>query len=347
MTNATSQRISPAAASGERSSQLDGILAALFTLGAWTAAPLFVRHFSKAIDQWTSNGWRYAFAALCWLPLVLWLAARQRLPSGIWKKALVPALFNAAGQACFVGALYLIPAGMVTFGLRAHIVFVAIGAALLFPAERALIRRPLFLLGGSLVLLGVCGVMLLGDASLLTPTASNDAEAAAQPMRLGKGIVTAVLAGLFFACYALSVRRFMAGIGPMVAFGVVSQYTALLLVGLMLALGDRHGAAVVTNLNSQQFMLLIFSALIPIALAHVAYYHGIAQLGVATVSGIVQLQPFAVTAIGFVLLGEAMTAGQGLAGVVAITGAFTMLAVQHRHNKAMRTATMADRVDAA
>lgn len=345
--------------SGSISGQLDGVFAALFTLGAWTAAPMFVKYFASDIDFWTSNGWRYSFAALCWFPLVVYLFTRGRLPKGIWKKAAIPAFFNSLGQVCFVGALYLIAAGIVTFGLRAHIIFVAIGAAILFPQERALIRKPKFLIAGGVVLLGVCGVLLLGEATATTPATgigigsadTGDAIAQAHDTPASEsddsllqtlGITLSIFAGLFFACYGLSVRKCMSGIGPMTSFGVVSLYTAGAMLILMLIFGKDHGATAVTALTGTQFMLLVLSALIPIAFAHVAYYHGIAKLGVATVSGIVQLQPFTVSAVGFLLFREVLTFGQVIAGAVAIAGAFVMLAVQQRHartERAQREAT--------
>ncbi|MGP1347438.1 MAG: DMT family transporter [Phycisphaerales bacterium] len=337
------------------SSQLDAILAALFTLAAWTAAPMFVKHFASDIDLWTSNGWRYAFAAACWLPLVLYLIAKNKLPKGIWRKAIIPAIFNSLGQVCFVAALYLIAAGIVTFGLRAHIVFVAIGAAILFPQERRLIKDPRFLIAGATVLLGVCGVLLLGPSATTTPTTTTTATATTaaatietttatipapttDPTTLHNalGITLAIAAGLFFACYALSVRKCMTGIGPTTSFGVISLYTAATMLILMLILGDHHGQGAITNLSPTQFFLLLASALIPIALAHVAYYHAISRIGVATVSGIVQLQPFTVSAVSFILFDETLTLGQLAAGAVAVSGATAMLLVQRGHAKLER-----------
>jgi len=277
--------------------------------------PLFIRHFAEAIDPWTSNGWRYGFAALLWAPVLVWGAARSRLPRGLWRAALVPSLFNAAGQVCFTWAHYKIEPGLLTFGLRTQIIFVAAGAFLLFPAERRVIRSIPYLLGVVMVFGGTVGTAMLGDSLPQGATAL--------------GITLAVASGMLFAGYALSVRHSMRGMHPVVAFAAISQYTAAVMVALMLAAGDRAGLGALT-LPSRQFELLLLSAVIGIALGHVFYYISIARLGVAVSSGVIQLQPFLVAIASGVLFGERLTPWQWGSGAVAIGGAMLMLAMQGR-----------------
>ena len=63
------------------------------TLAGWSATPLFLKYFTDPasdhyVDGWTSNGWRYGFAALLWLPTVLYFVFHKtkKLP----KDALPP-----------------------------------------------------------------------------------------------------------------------------------------------------------------------------------------------------------------------------------------------------------------
>jgi hypothetical protein len=119
-----------------------GALTVVITLLGWSSVPLFLRYFADHIDFWTSNGWRYGFSALVWLPVLIAISMRSSLPKGLWKAALVPSLFNAAGQVLFTWAHYRIDPGLLTFGLRSQLIFVAIGAWLMFPQERAVIRTP-------------------------------------------------------------------------------------------------------------------------------------------------------------------------------------------------------------
>lgn len=291
-----------------------GILTIVMTLAGWSSVPLFLKHFSTAIDFWTSNGWRYGFSALLWAPVLIVGLVGRRLPRGLWVAAIVPSLFNAAGQVAFTWAHYKIDPGLLTFGLRSQIVFVTIGAAILFLAERRIIRTPGFLVGLCMVAGGTAGTILLGKGFQEQATAF--------------GITLAISSGFLFACYALSVRHYMRGINSIVAFAAISQYTALAMVVLMLAMGENGGAGALA-LQTGQFLLLLLSAVIGIALGHVFYYMSINRLGVAVSSGVIQLQPFLVAAGSFFLFGERLTLWQWLSGMVAIAGAATILGVQH------------------
>jgi len=291
-----------------------GVVTVLLTLLGWSSVPLFIKHFSHDIDHWTSNGWRYGFSALLWLPVVLVAAYRRRLPAGLWKAALVPAMFNTLGQVAFAWAHYKIDPGLLTFGLRTQIAFVAVGAFWLFPGERAVIRSKWYIAGLVMVVCGAAGTILMGKP-MQGPTTL--------------GVVLAISSGLLFASYALSVRKFMVGMHPVLAFAAISQYTAAVIVLLMLALGKDYGAGAL-DLTRGQFALLLLSSVIGIALGHVFYYISIARLGVAVSSGVIQLQPFIVAVASYFLFREVLKPQQWASGCVAVLGAVMMLTVQQR-----------------
>ncbi|MFO0577724.1 MAG: DMT family transporter [Polyangia bacterium] len=297
-----------------------GVLTILLTLLGWSSIPLFQKHFSHTIDAWTSNGWRYGFSALLWMPALIYAQRRGTLPTELWTAALWPSLFNTLGQVAFTWAFYLIDPGLGTFGLRLQIVFVTLGAAALFESERRIVRRPGFVLGLMLVTFGTLGTLLLGTgfgqrATLL-------------------GVLVAISSGVIFAGYALSVRRFMHGMQPLTAFAAISLYTAIGSVVLMLLLGERHGATVFA-LPKGLIGQLLLSSVIGIGLGHTLYYASIARLGVAVSAGVIQLQPFLVAAASFFLFGERLSALQWGCGSLAVLGAATILLVQQR---ACRTA---------
>lgn len=291
------------------------------TLVGWSSIPLFLKHFSHSIDAWTSNGWRYGFSALIWLPVVLIVWQRKRLPKGIWALAIVPGVVNSIGQVTFTWAHYKIDPGLLTFGLRSHIIFATIGAALLFPAERRIIKSRGFVTGIALVVVGTLGTILFDKGF------GQEASSI--------GVILSILSGALFAGYALSVRWFMHGISPLIAFAVISQYTAAAMVLLMLGLGENAGAGAL-GMSGWQFALLLISAVIGIALGHVFYYISINRLGVAVSSGVLQLQPFVVSIGAWLLFQELLTAWQWAFGAVAVAGAALVLVVQHRMAGASR-----------
>ncbi|MBC7836038.1 MAG: DMT family transporter [Phycisphaerales bacterium] len=296
-----------------------GIATVVMTLVGWSSVPLFLKHFSHSIDHLTSNGWRYGFSALLWAPVVVVALARKKLPPGVWRAAIVPAIFNTVGQFAFAWAHYKISPGLLSFGLRTQIAFVAIGAFMLFPSERRVIRSRPYLVGLAMVFCGAIGTILLSDKGL-----SNDGGATSW-----LGVALAIGSGALFAGYGLSVRKCMHGMHPVLAFAVICQYTGAALAAIMFAWGHNAGMDVL-RLPDGQIALLLLSAVIGIALGHVVYYISIARLGVAVTAGVIQLQPFLVAAASYFLFREQLKAVQWVSGGVAIIGAGMMLAIQRR-----------------
>jgi drug/metabolite transporter (DMT)-like permease len=295
----------------------------LATLGCWCAVPIMVRHLAGYVDHWTNNGWRYGAAALVWLPGVVIATGRGRLPRSAWRAALVPAAANTAAQVAFTSAHSHIDPGLLTFGLRMQLLAVAVGAYLLFPDERAMIRSPRYLAGLALLVTGIGGVLLQGEF----PLAGSS----------GLGVALAVGAGFGYGAYALAVRRFMLPYPPVLAFGVISLYTASALVAMMLAFG-RNGGADVLQLGGRELAYMAVSSMLGIAIGHVLYYASIDRLGVAATTGVLQLQPFVVGGISAVVFGEAMTRLQWGSGAVAVLGAGLVLSAQKRAELSRRNA---------
>ena len=290
-----------------------GVLILLTTLACWSSVPLFLKHLSGYLDHWTNNGWRYGASALFWMPAVVWAVARGRLPRAIWTAALGPAAVNAASQVAFTAAHSDVSPGIVTFGLRLQLVFVAVGAYLLFPGERATIRSARYLAGLALLIGGI-GVVLFGG--------EVDLHGASL-----RGVLLSVASGLGYGVYGLSVRRFMYGFHPIYAFGVIAMYTAAALVVGMLCFGHNHGMDVL-ELQSRELWELGLSAFLGIALGHVLYYASIDRLGVAATAGVLQLQPFIVSVAAMGIFGDRLHAMQWGGGVVAVAGAGLVLAAQ-------------------
>ncbi len=333
------------------------IMTIVLTLAAWTTIPLFLRFFKDHVDGWTANGWRYGISALIWLPALVWAMRRGEAGRDLWKRALWPSVFNIVAQMCFGLAPYYIPPGLMTFSLRVQIVFVAIAAAILFLPERRVIRQGTFLLGLGVVLAGTSGTLLLDEQTRLWSTIKGllglgaaevpavvvdgvaaSAAAAATHDRI-VGVALAIASGLLYAGYALGVRWWLQGRNPFIAFSVVSQYTAVGLVALMLVFA-RHpktGAADfglhALDLSPKIFSYLVLSSIIGIGIGHTLYYFSISRLGLAVSAGVVQLQPVTVSIASMFLFGEVLSKGQWACGLCAIAGAGLILWTQQRMSR--------------
>ncbi|OWY71191.1 hypothetical protein B7486_11355 [cyanobacterium TDX16] len=297
--------------SGEsRESRASGITYIVLTLVGWSSVLLFLKHLTPYIDAWTANGWRYGMSALLWLPVLLVGARGGTLPEGIWRRALVPALFNCMAQVCFAQAPYYIGPGLAGFLLRINIVFSTAGALILFADERPLARSPMFWGGLVLVVAGSIGTVLMGSTPLVGGTAT--------------GVILGLGAGAFYGLYGVSVRYWMHGIRPMVSFGAISLYTAAVMVSLMIVISPGRGAGVF-GLSGFNWMILVMSALIGIALGHVFYYSAIARLGVAISAAVVQLAPFITGVASVLIFGEVLTSWQWMFGAIMLMGAGTLI----------------------
>ena len=300
-----------------------GVVVILLTLAGWTVVPIFIKEFTTDVDAWTSNGWRYGLAALIWMPLLVYQRRSGRWKPGLMRAAVLPGAVNACAQVMFTTSFYKIDPGLVTFGLRSQILAVTIGAALMYPSERAVIRRPIFLAGL---------VLLLGGT--LTTVGAGDEFAT----RVGAvGVLLALGAGVGFAGYTLAVRSCMKGYGAMESFAAISQYTAGAMIVLMLILGRDAGVHAL-DMPPARFGLFMLSSVIGIAICHVLYYISIARLGVTVSSGVIQLQPFCVATLSYIIFGEVLTGVQWVGGAAAVIGAITMLVVQHLVQSKMKPA---------
>lgn len=295
-----------------------GIPLILSTLLAWASVPLFLKYFVSSLDGWEANGWRYGLSALFWLPLLAFAWHRGRLPKPIFIAAIVPAIFNLLGQSCFAWCPYFMDPGFFTFVFRVQIVFVTLGAWLLFPTERATLRSPRFWLGAGLVVLGSTGLILFKSA---VPSVVGAPVPPAMPWF---AIPLAITSGALFAGYGLAVRKTMQAYHPVYAFGVICQYTAVGTIILMFVLGRDQGAGVL-GFSAFNWFMLIASSMIGIAISHVLYYAALARLGVSVSMGIIQLQPVLTGVASMFLFDEQLNARQWGSGLVGVVGAVLIL----------------------
>ncbi len=307
-----------------------GILTIVTTLACWTVIPPTLTWLKDYIDPWTANGWRYLISALIWLPVLVIGLRRSTLPKGIWKAALWPSFFNAIAQVCFGIAPYYIKPGLMTFSLRFQIVFLMTGAAIMFAAERRIVKNWIFLLGTAMVLGGTMLTIGLNPAGLEGATTF--------------GVILAVGSGFLYAAYALAVRKKMMGMNPLQAFSVVSQYTAIPLFVAMLLFaknkvtGEHDMGMSLFDQSAKVIAVTLVSAVIGIGIGHTLYYFSIARLGLVVSAGVVQLQPVTVSLVSIFMFHEVLTGLQWTTGLTAIAGAIVMLYAQHRLNKVDREA---------
>ena len=285
------------------------IAAMLLALFFWAIIPLFLEHFTHLLDPWTVNAARYFFTAAFWLPFVVH-SLRRIAPAGrraVWKAALVPAAAHTVCQIFYGFAPYYNNATMLNFGCRLSIPFTTLFGFWLLKSERPLARSPLFWTG---LLCAVGGFLLMFEKGFGTDGTSP----AGMALLLGFAVTWGV--------YVVFVRRNLSGIPPHLSYGLISLLAFPPLLALMLALGEWHA---LLALPWNQWLWLILSALIGLALSHMLFYRAILVMGPIASEGGMLLIPFQTALLAHFALGERLSATQWLAGGIMIAGCALLL----------------------
>ena len=298
----------------------------------FSGVPVVLRHLTEYLDSWTVNAVRYSTAALFWLPYVLlrgWRAnpdGRQPAARSIWVAALLPTVFNLAGQIGWAMCPYYAEASTIGFAVRISFLFTVLFGILMLPSERALARSPLFALGAAV---SVGGIVVMYFQKLSTNGWGVGTGA------IGMAIVLGTTA--CWGAYAVSVRRCLRGYPLRLAFGVVSVYTAACLVALMLLFGD-YGR--LGGLVGREWALMICSGLLAIGFGHVLLYRGIQVIGPLITSGMGMLHPFFVYLAAAVFLGERLTGKEWVGGITIVAGGLILIKAKARLLAAQRSAAL-------
>ena len=295
-----------------------GVACCLIAVCFFGSIPVILRHLTAYLDSWTVNAVRYSTAALFWLPFVLLTHRRQRIrqPQGdgrrsIWVVTLIPTACNLVGQIGWAFCPYYVDAPTIGFVVRLSFLFTALFGFLLVPTERKLARHPLFYVGA---LVGLAGLTVMYVDKL------HQANAAAGGGLVGLAIVMGT--AMFWGAYVVSVRKFLHGYPIRMAFGVVSLYTAAVLVVLMFCFGD-YGQ--LRTLPAEVWGVLLASAFIGIAFAHILYYRGIHTIGPVVANGVMTAGPFWTYVLAMTFLNETMTGWQFLGGLGVVAGGLLLV----------------------
>lgn len=290
---------------------------ALLCLGgsilAFASVPLFIRHFAAWLDPWTVNGVRYGTAAAIWLPIALLLWRRDPGSAGVWRAALIPGAVNTIGQIFWAITPYYNEAAVIGFAIRSSFVFTLLFGFLLLPEERRLARIAAFWVG---VLICLVGLGIMYSSSLRSAAGGSP-----------KGMSLIVITAVFWALYAISVKRCMARYSARLSFGVICVYTTLGLLPLMLWKGD---VPALGRLPTPQVLLLCLSGVVGIAVSHVMLYKAIKIVGALVTSGVSLLTPFVTWLGAAIFLGEALTGWQCAGALTLVAGSLLLVRAQTR-----------------
>ncbi len=200
------------------------------------------------------------------------------------------------------------------FAVRLSVVWATLTAFLIFHDERALLTSKRFWFGLLLAMTGFVGMALFGGVLEARATAV--------------GVVIMLACSVFWGMYAVSVRWAMKQTDARIAFALVCLYTAAGTVPLMLLFGS---PAQIVATPPSALALLVVSAILGIATAHVLFYAAVKSVGVAIGSS-AGLAGAVLTASAAVWLfpAQRLNAGEWLSGIVLLGGSLLLIWSQER-----------------
>jgi len=302
--------------SDTRNVDLSATLALTGTVAFWSLGPIFITYLTGYLDSWTQNFLRYLVACLFWLPFLFFSIRKNRFDRRIWRKAIFPAAANLVMQSFYAGAFYYIGPAFMVLLTKTNIIWIAGFSLIFFPDERPLAKSKRFWSGLALSAIGVAGVMYFKEDFATVKTMI--------------GIILALAMAVMWAVYTLSVRIAFKDIDSSNGFSVISIYTVAGLFIFTLLFGDLGDCV---QIGLRQWVCIVVSGILCIALGHVLYYIAIQRIGATIPSLVILAQPFIVLAISYFLFGESLNLLQLLFGGVLLAGSVLAIWAQQHLKK--------------
>lgn len=285
------------------------IAALTLSMLIWSWGNIIIKILSSHYDAITQSFYRYIIASSFLLTALLVLnklsfsELRKQIPKLIW-----PSILVTLHQISFVMGVYRTSAVVAGLIARLNVIFVPALSFLFLVEERRVIKSLSFLLGTSLSLLGVVGVVL-GKSSSATAETNQGAFLVAFSM-------------LFWSSYAIRAKRLMNGISPLTLATLMPLVSCLTIFPLTLIFGDlTEVVRVPLKLN----VLLLISAVVPIGIGNALYYYSVKHLGASITESSSLLIPLLTGIWSFLVLDEKLASIQMVFGLILIFGCFITL----------------------
>jgi DME family drug/metabolite transporter len=257
------------------------------------------------------------------------ILATLRRPGASWPWLLLGALGIVVYPTTYYTSMSLI-------GVAAGNV-VALGSGPLFAAvlDRLLRKRPLTARWVVATIVAVVGIGLLSFG-----VSSHGAGGAASTSGSVVGVALGLLAGLGYAAYSVAGSAVIAtGVPSTVAMGSMFFAGSLLMVPWFFVAGPGPLA------EPRGILILIYLAVVPMALAYLAFGYGLRMLSAATVTTLTLFEPLVATVLAIIVVGERLsTTGWVGFGLVAV-GLIIVTTTRVRFRSAARVASGAHSPD--
>ncbi|MBN2711285.1 MAG: DMT family transporter [Planctomycetes bacterium] len=252
-----------------------GWLALAVVIVAWSFPPVLVRFLASDFNTIEQSAFRLVSSTVVmWVYVLLFLRKEFSAFRVELKPTLIATLFIFVYQFSWVTATYFVMPTIMFMILKLNLIFGAIIAYIWEHSEREFIRSKRFIAASALGLAGAVGLVLAGigsgeEHSLLITGWQGYAI----------GVALSVVGAFTWPCYSLFAKRIVKDNHPLIAYlyiGTGSTITFCLLVPLS---SGSFSSFIDAPFNVQ--MIVIFSGIICMSMAHAFYMVALKYLGIA------------------------------------------------------------------
>jgi drug/metabolite transporter (DMT)-like permease len=248
-----------------------------------------------------SGFYRVGIAAMLMaLPAVGAARRQSRQAGGISRRhlllAMLAGLFFAGDLSTWNTSVLITNAANATLLGNTAPVWVSLGALILFKEKLGRV----FWAGLALAMLGA--VVILGGDFLVHPA-------------IGRGDVLATIAGVFYGCFLLTTQHARAGLSSLLTWWVAACVSTTALLAISLLLGQP-----IFGYPASAYLSLVAAALVSQLGGYLSLNYALGHLPASVVSPTLLLQPVLTAVLAVPLLGEGISWGQVLGGVIVLVG---------------------------
>jgi drug/metabolite transporter (DMT)-like permease len=219
------------------------------------------------------------------------------------KLLLIPALIMTVHQVFYTAGVFMTSAVISSLIGRLNAIVIPALSCIFYADERQVVKNKSFILGALIAFVGVAGVIFGKDAYV--------------EEGFNIGVMFVILSTISWSVYAVCIKKVIRTIDPLAIISYVSLISVVLFLPLVLKFGDiRSIGKVSIGMN----ILLFVSGILGVGVGNTFYYHAVKHVGTSISSVFFLLLPFSVGILGFIILGETLTAMQIVSGFLSIVG---------------------------
>ncbi|MEA3485626.1 MAG: DMT family transporter [Candidatus Aerophobetes bacterium] len=280
----------------------------------WIWPAILIKMLSFHFDDYTQNFYRYLAGSSILIIINLiyhkkeFLNSLKRIP-----KFILPTILIFMHQITWVaGIRMLTPTVAVLIG-KSTVLFTILFSFIFFSDERRIIKSKLFMLGSSLAIIGVCGIIIGKGNSHLNS--------------FNLGAVLILTGSLFWTLYTITAKPIVEKTDPFVSAGIVFTLSLPLFFICTLLFGDIKALYVAPK---SIIFILFLSGIFCVGIGNALNYKSIKLIGTTITSNLILVTPLFTAIFSYIIFKEVLTPYQILAGIILLIGCYILMSAGNR-----------------